>query len=240
MRGVIAVIFLVIGPLAQGQSYLWAPVPVPQGAWALLPGRAESLGIPTAQFSPETGGLVLGGAAREEDLLAGNAFLYLDGDSFLLGLREGEWTTVLRGKAGAGELVILGAGFPEGLSAFALLEALGLLPPGLDLALSPKEVPAKHPAPPEGVRLDPVLWALVGHPDWFGFARAEGIERVGLRVRAVAELSGCLSAAWEPFVRSATETLAELLLPIPLLPELAKDPAVRLVRPPHMPVPLGG
>ncbi|MCS7240914.1 MAG: hypothetical protein NZ651_06700, partial [Candidatus Bipolaricaulota bacterium] len=180
------------------------------------------------------------GATNETELLGKNAFLYLDGNCFLLGIREGEWTTLLRGSAKAAELVLFGPGTPEALSSFAFLEALGLIPPGGIVELTPKEIPSKLPAAPTGIKLDPVLWALVGHPDWFSFAKEQGLERVGIRVRVVAELSGPLSQEFEPFVRSSSENLAELLLPIPLLPELGKDPAAKIVRPPYLPVPLGG
>ena len=180
------------------------------------------------------------GATDETELLSRNAFLYLDGDFFLLGIREGTWTTILRGKPDSAELIVFGTGTPQSLAGFAILEALGLLPAGAALELSEKTVPLKLPAPPKEVKLDPILWTLVGHPDWFSFARDYGLERVGLRVRAVAELQGTLSQAFADYIRSSTDALAELLIPIPLLPELGKDPAVRLVRPPFIPHPLGG
>ncbi len=240
MRGaIIMALSLAFLGLAQGQSYLWATLSIPEEAWIALPEQAQTLGIPMARFSPETGTLSFSGAENEEELRQSNAFLFLDGDFFLLGIREGEWTTFLRGKAEAAELLLLGPGAPENLSSFALLQALGLLPAGM-VELVQKEIPQKIPAPPAGTKLDPILWALVGHPDWFGFAKAQGIERIGIRVRVVAELSAPLPQGWEPFIRSATDSLAELLLPIPLLPELARDPAVKIVRPPHEPIPLGG
>ena len=98
----------------------------------------------------------------------------------------------------------------------------------------------KLPRAPEGVRLDPTLWALVQHPDWFGAARDFGLERRGLRVLVVAEASGTLAEALEPYVVSSTERLMEILIPIPLLPELGQDPAVTMVRPPYVPHPARG
>lgn len=239
MRGVIPVIlFLSVGALAQ--PYLWATWTIPSESLAALPERAELLGIPIVRFNPEKADLVFVGATGEAELLNQNAFLYLDNDFFLIGIREGRWNTILRGSAKAAELVIFGEGAPEPLSSLAILEALGLLPPEGVVELTQKEIPTKLSAPPAGIRLDPVLWALVEHPDWFSFAQAQGLERLGLRVRVVAELCGTLSEEWEPFIRSSSGALAELLLPIPLLPELGKDPAVRIVRPPYAPVPLGG
>jgi len=226
--------------LAQGPTYLWAPCQIPTEAFSALPERAQTLSIPIARFLPEKGALEFLGAADETELLSGNAFLYLDGEFFLLGIREGTWTTILRGKPDSAELVIFGTGSPEILSSFAILEALGLLPWGEAIELAEKTVPLKLPAPPEGLKLDPILWTLVGHPDWFAFSRDYGLERAGIRVRVVAELQGSLSQAFEGYIRSSTENLAELLIPIPLLPELGKDPAVKIVRPPFVPHPLGG
>jgi len=241
MKGVIAMaLSLSFFGLAQGPTYLWAPCQIPTEAFSALPERAQTLSIPIARFLPETGALEFLGAADETELLSENAFLYLDGDFFLLGIREGTWTTILRGKPDSAELVIFGTGSPEILSSFAIPEALGLLPWGEAIELSEKTVPLKLPAPPEGLKLDPILWALVGHPDWFAFSRDYGLERVGIRVRVVAELQGSLSQDFEGFIRSSTDSLAELLIPIPLLPELGKDPAVKLVRPPFVPHPLGG
>lgn len=240
MKSVMAVLVLATSWGSLAQPYFAATWALAPEAWTALPNRAPLVGIPVARFTPEIGGLAFSGVENEGELLGQNAYLYLDGDFFLLGIREGEWTTTLRGSRDSAELVILGPGAPEALSSLAILEALGLLPAEGLIALSQKEVPRKPPAPPKGVKLDPVLWALVSHPDWLGFAQAQGLERIGIRVRVVAELSAPLAAAWEPYIRSSTEKLAELLLPIPLLPVLGQDPAVKLVRPPYTPVPAGG
>ena len=241
MKGAIPMVLsLAFFGLAQGPTYLWAPCQIALEAFSALPERAQTLSIPIARFLPEKGALEFLGATDETELLSRNAFLYLDGDFFLLGIREGTWTTILRGKPDSAELIVFGTGTPQSLAGFAILEALGLLPAGAALELSEKTVPLKLPAPPKEVKLDPILWTLVGHPDWFSFARDYGLERVGLRVRAVAELQGTLSQAFADYIRSSTDALAELLIPIPLLPELGKDPAVRLVRPPFIPHPLGG
>ena len=241
MKGAMSVILfgLSFWTLAQF-PYLEGTLVVPAEAHQALAARAQTLGLPIARFAPELGQLVLAHAQSEEELLAQNAFLYVDGEYFLLEIREGEWTTVLRGDATRAVLVIYGPGMPTGLSSLAFLEALGLLPPEGVVELTEKQVPPKLPAPPPGIKLDPVLWTLVDHPDWLGFAQAQGLTRVGLRVLVVAELTGSLASPWEPFVKSSSDALAELLIPIPLLPLLAQDPAVRIVRPPHQPVPLGG
>lgn len=242
MKGVVTVVVFagaLLG-LAQGPVYLWAPCQIPADAFATLPERTQTLSIPTARFVPETAKLEITGASDESELLSKNAFLYLDGDFFLLGIREGTWITFLRGTPKKAELILFGPGAPQALSSFAILEALGLLPSGATIELSAKQVPLRLPAPPKEIRLDPILWTLVEHPDWFAFARDYGLERLGIRVQVVAELQGTLSPTFEPYIRSATAALAELLIPISLLPDLGQDPAVKRVRPPHIPVPVGG
>jgi hypothetical protein len=51
----------------------------------------------------------------------------------------------------------------------------------------------------------------------------------------VAEASGALAEKLEPYVLSSTGTLMELLVPIGLLVDLGRDPAVKYVRPPFTP-----
>ncbi len=226
------------GAMAQGPVYFWAEIVPPEGSVAALPERAQTLSIPLAHWVEGTLGFQ--GVANEEELLLSGLFLVWDPPYFLLGLRDGAWTTILRGTPEVAELVVFGAGELADLSGPRILEALGLIAEATAVELQIKEVPLKLPAPPQGVKLDPILWALVNHPDWFGFARDYGLERVGLRVRVVAELSAPLGEAFEGYIRSSTDTLAELLIPIPMLPELGRAPEVKMVRPPYRPEPLGG
>lgn len=241
--GVIALVLGAgLGGLALSPSYLWGQLAVPEGAVAGLSARAEELGVPMAVWSE--GGLALAGAQGEEDLRSCGSYLYLDGPVFLLAMETPTERTVLRGRGSSAELIVwtgTDVVSPPGEAFFDLLRALGLLAEGGTVTLELKMLPVKLPRVPEGVRLDPVLWALVGHPDWLGAARDFGLERVGLRVRVVAEASGALSESLEPYVLSSTEALMDLLIPIPLLVDLAGDPAVRTVRPPFTPYPaLGG
>ncbi len=120
-----------------------------------------------------------------------------------------------------------------------VLAPFGLLPQTPSLTLEPYIVPAK-PAPPEGVRLDSVLYGLVLAPDWTLYARERGIERSGLRVRVVIERSapGALpSPAWELVIEAESEGFIRAQALIPRLVELARDPAVGFVRPPTRPQP---
>lgn len=232
----VGIVLVSAGTLAQGPSYFWTEVVPPAGAVAALPERAQTLGIPLAHWAE--GALVFQGVTEETELLRSERFLLWDPPYFLFAVREGNWITTLRGTQDAGELVIFGTGEPQVLSGPNSLEALGLIAAGTALELQVKEVPLKLPAAPPGMKLDPILWALVSHPDWFGFARDYGLERVGLRVRVVAELTAPLGEAFENYIRSSTDSLAELLIPIPMLPTLGLAPEVKIVRPPYRPEPL--
>ncbi|HEU68811.1 MAG TPA: hypothetical protein ENN53_06355 [Candidatus Acetothermia bacterium] len=183
------------------------------------------------------------GAADEGELLAGGVYLYLDGDHFLVGMEVGIEMAFLRGGRDRAELIVWAGGdvvIPPREEFLTLLRELGLLETGRSLTLAVVELPLKLPRVPEGMRLDPTLWALVGHPDWFGAARDYGLEQIGLRVRVVAEASGALAEDLEPYVLSSAAGLTDLLIPIGLLPALAADPAVQMVRPPYVPHPAGG
>jgi hypothetical protein len=244
VRGAVGIVLMLgigLGVLAQIPSYLWGQLAVPEGAVAELARRAKELGVPMAVWEEE--GLRFVGAPDEEGLRQAGVHLYLDGPMYLVGLETPSERAVLRGRGSIAELVLGPERGEISLPTeafFDLLQALGLLGEGCTVALELRTVPLKLPRVPEDVKLDPTLWALVGHPDWFGAAQGYALERVGLRVRVVVELLATLPLQWEPFIRSSTDSLAELLLPIPLLPELGKDPAVRLVRPPFVPHPLGG
>lgn len=230
-----------LGVLAQTPSYLWAQVAVPEGAVAGLAARAKELGVPMAVWGEEGLGFV--GALDEESLRRAGVYLYLDGPFFLFAVHTSTEQAILRGREGSAELIVWTG--TDAISApaesfFGLLQALGLLAEGCTVTLELKTLPLKLPRVPEGVRLDPTLWALVMHPDWISAARDFGLNRLGLRVRVVAEASGALAEALEPYVLSSTGSLMDLLIPIPLLPELGRDVAVKNVRPPYVPYPAGG
>lgn len=220
-------------------SYLWGEFEFPAGALEGLASRIQTESIPLARWS--AGELEFGGAADELELESSPAFAYVDGDVLFLAVQSGSIKAVLRGRYPQAEIVAMAEettlALPEGF--LELVESLGLLPEDCSVELELREVPLKLPRAPDDVRLDSVLWALVNHPDWLGFARNHGLQRVGLRVRVVAEVTGQLDARFEAYIQSSTETLAELLVPILYLPELGRDPAVSLVRPPHTPYPAG-
>lgn len=240
-RLTLAILLLASFPLfGETPKYLLGEVTLPQGALGELPARAEALGIPSLIYTQAGPQFV--GVKDESELLAAETYLIYDPPYFLLSLQTDSTRAVLRGSEQA-EMITGGRTdvlVPPPESFFDLLAALGLLPEGQTIELEAKDVPLKLPRTPEGSKLDPVLWALVGHPDWIGFARDYALERVGLRVRVVVEKQGELAASFEPYIVSSSDGLAELLLPIPLLSALGEDPAARAVRPPYIPHPAEG
>ncbi|QAA77297.1 MAG: hypothetical protein BIP78_1531 [Candidatus Bipolaricaulis sibiricus] len=229
-----------LGVRAETPRYLWAEIGLPSGAVAKLPDRAHELEVATAAWTE--GELVLMGAESEDALRAGGTYLYLDGEQFLLGVETGAERITLRGNGEKAELIVWAADglVPPSEAFFDLMRELGLLDEGITISLTVKELALKLPRVPEGIKLDPTLWALVGHPDWFGAARDFGLERVGLRVRVVAEAATALAEDLEPYVLNSSGSLTELLIPIALLSKLGQDPAVRSVRPPFTPYPAVG
>ncbi|GEM_PF-1058627 len=244
MRALIAlsVVGLLACPLPAGPpAYLRAEVSFAEGVVAGLLAQAQGLSLPTLGWT--TAGPQLYGVQSEAELLAQETFLIWDFPYFYLASQTESGLAVLRGDEERGELIAMGTGGNLPPSQFVsdfieLLTELGLLPEvGCTIQFQEIEVPHKLPPSPEGSALDPVLWGLVNHPDWLGFARDYGLELTGLRVRVVVEKEGQLASQFEPYIFASTDGLAELILPIPLLVTLGQDPAVRLVRPPYVPHP---
>ncbi|MGC9530336.1 MAG: hypothetical protein ACP5G2_07020 [Candidatus Bipolaricaulaceae bacterium] len=237
---VVGITALAMVALADVPQYLVGPLTLPEGAVQSLPERAQALEIPFGKWTAD--GLVITGAEDETELLAGRVYLLLDGDFFLLAMQSPAGRTAVRGSQQA---TLIAGGDTDVLvvppqAFFELLDQLGLLPAAETIELESRDVPLKLPRAPEGSALDSVLWALVQHPNWIGFARDYGLQRVGLRVRVVAETQGQLAARFEPYIQSSSDGLTELLIPIPLLPALGEDPAASAVRPPYLPHPAAG
>lgn len=97
----------------------------------------------------------------------------------------------------------------------------------------------KPPKPPEGARLDSVLYALMLMPDWYEFAPQHKLELWGLRVRVIVELvspEAQLAPTHNILIEARSPSgLMRVLVPIHQLVSLASDPAVKLVRPPSQP-----
>jgi hypothetical protein len=134
-------------------------------------------------------------------------------------------------------------------SAFAILNEIGLKLVQLAIVRDPvlpltieelTIVPGtKPPRPPDGVRLDSVLYALMLMPDWYEFAPQVRLELWGLRVRVIVELAtpdAQLAPTHNIIVEARSPSgLVRVLVPIHQLIVLASDPAVKLVRPPFQP-----
>lgn len=98
---------------------------------------------------------------------------------------------------------------------------------------------SKLPKPPDGVRLDSLLYGLMLMPDWYDFALQNRLELWGLRVRVIVELispEAQLSPGHDLIIEARSPSgLMRVLVPIHQLAILASDPAVKLVRPPFQP-----
>ncbi|MFN4218637.1 MAG: hypothetical protein ACK4HB_05090 [Candidatus Bipolaricaulia bacterium] len=135
------------------------------------------------------------------------------------------------------------------VSASAILDEIGvkltqlaiLANPTLPLTIEELTVVpgVKPPKPPEGVHLDPVLYALMLMPDWYEFAPQQKLELWGLRVRVIVELvspQAQLAPGHNIIIEARSPSgLMRVLVPIHQLMPLARDPAVKLVRPPYQP-----
>lgn len=97
----------------------------------------------------------------------------------------------------------------------------------------------KLPKPPDGVRLDSLLYGLMLMPDWYDFAAQNRLELWGLRVRVIVELISSdaqLALGHNLIIEARSPSgLMRVLVPIHQLTALASDPAVKLVRPPFQP-----
>ena len=135
------------------------------------------------------------------------------------------------------------------VSASAILDEIGLRLTELSILSNPTlpltieeltVVPGvKPPKPPEGVRLDSVLYALMLMPDWYEFAPQQKLELWGLRVRVIVELvspEAQLAPTHNIIIEARSPSgLMRVLVLIHQLARLASDPAVKLVRPPAQP-----
>lgn len=173
--------------------------------------------------------------------------LFVDGE--LLWLRDGDLLSTYNlrpAQTGSYELIVA----PKTtVSASAILDKIGHRLAQLAVVSDPvlpliiEELPVvpgvKPPKPPEGVRLDSVLYALMLMPDWYDFAPQARLELWGLRVRVIVELmspEAQLAPAHNLIIEARSPSgLMRVLVPIHQLVALASDPAVKLVRPPFQP-----
>ncbi len=119
------------------------------------------------------------------------------------------------------------------------LEQLAITP-GSSLSFTLQRIPEK-PRPPEGVRLDSVLYALALAPDWADFAASRGLDLLGMRIKVVVELQvpGAQLGDYHQIEEARTDDLIRVLIPVSELLRLAQDPVVKFVRLPYQPQPAG-
>ncbi len=174
--------------------------------------------------------------------------LYVDGPWFWIHLDEPDWELHLRPSSQMSHYeLIVSPKLPktalsdEDLGAIReKLTPFGVLPAGTNgLKLEPY-LPSAKPEPPEGARLDSVLYGLALAPDWNRYAREQGIELSGLRARVLIELSAPeaqLPGTLDVQIEAQSGQLVRAQVLIHQLVQLAQDPAVAFVRLPSRPHP---
>jgi hypothetical protein len=180
----------------------------------------------------------------EAALLETNPLLYVDGEFTLIRVTGPDFDYVARPGTTGYELLLiphrdLALGEPL-FTALGELQRLGVVGASPSLAFTAYlKAPGKAPAPPQGVRLDSLLYGLVLSEDWFSYAADNGLARVGLRVEVAAEKvpGGTIPESYRPYVTEETVGLAKLLVPINLLVDLARSASIGYVRPPYQPAP---
>ena len=193
---------------------------------------AQSEGFALAQFEVAN----VDEAALAAALDASSA-LIVDGSRFYLRETLETYTYTVRPSSDGYELVInpsQDVTVNDVLAAVLMdLQAFGILGSEVNLAFSSfAKADLKGPAPPVGVLIESTLYGLVVSEDWFGFAAANGLTQVGLRIEIVAEKipGGVLASDFSSFVVEESESLVKLLLPIDELLALAESASIGYVR----------
>ena len=176
-------------------------------------------------------------------LLQASELLYVDNGRFLLRIDGEDFDCIVRPyTAGYALLIIPHRDLSQGETLLAVLNSLsqmGIV--GAEVESQGitefQKTSGKLPAPPEDTAMDSALYALSVSTDWFAFAAAQNLNRVGLNVEVVAEKlpDGVLPATFQSYVVDETADFAKLMLPIHLLVDLARTPGVGYVRPPYRP-----
>jgi len=177
-----------------------------------------------------------------EVVLEEERVLVVDGERFLLRVREEGYAYAVRPAPSGYELVVspmMDLSMLDTLTTILVsLQEIGVI--GSEAGLEYRsfaKTDDKGPAPPAGAALDSSLYGLVVAEDWFEHADSKGLTRVGLRAEVVAEkLPGAaLPDEYRAFVTAETEQLVRLLLPIDQIVPLSRSSAIGYVRPPYQP-----
>ena len=173
--------------------------------------------------------------------------LYVDGQSYWLRMDDLNWRVNLRPSSTVPmsyELIVSPKLSREELTAEDLREIASLLRPFVNtpiesLSFEPLLPPSK-PEPPEGVKMDSVLYGLTLSPDWKDYATTNGIELSGLRAAVIVELSSAdaeLSAGLNLVIEAQSSGQLRAQALIHRLADLSRDPAANFVRLPNRPQP---
>jgi len=174
--------------------------------------------------------------------LGADQLLVVDGSRFLLRVADDAYTYTVRQGTDGLELVFspkADQAMDAVVAVLLDLQSLNAIGGEVDFRYRTYAVDAvKGPEPPADARIESNLYRLTVAEDWHAFAAAKGLTLVGLRVEVVAELAAgvVLQDPFAPYVESASDSLARLLLPIDLLVPLASTGGVERVRAPYEPV----
>lgn len=174
--------------------------------------------------------------------------LIVDGQEFWIRLDEPQWRVNVRpATQTAGYEFIVSPKLPKtSLSDNDLNAILDTLAPfnvlpqqSASLQLETMIQPTK-PVPPEGARIDSVLYGLTLAPDWMDYAQQQNIGLSGLRADVIVELTSAQASLPEDvdlIATSRTGALVSAQARIDQLVRLASAPSVAFVRMPNRPQP---
>ena len=167
--------------------------------------------------------------------------LIVDGQRFWIRLDDPQWRVNVRPAAQtSGYAFIVSPKLPKtSLSSDDLETILGTLAPfnvlpeqSSSIQLEPM-VQSSKPVPPEGARIDSVLYGLTQAPDWLDYARQNNIALSGLRAEIIVELTSSEASipdGVDLVATSRTGALVSAQAPIDQLVRLASAPSVAFVR----------
>jgi hypothetical protein len=187
--------------------------------------------------------------AQDRDFMTRLPALYVDGGLFLLRAVTPLYRYTVRPSptdAGRYEVTIQPTSNIGGFTAITeilqeLVKLGAIATTALDLTLEEMTLlpGSKLPKVPDGVKLDSALYGLSLMPDWHEFAATQQIDMWGLRVRTIIELTAAnaeLSPAHNLIIEARSSSgLLRALIPVHALGDVARDPAIKLIRPQFIP-----
>jgi len=207
---------------------------------ATLVQTAQSAGYSIIQYEGDVASVRRDGEDVADGLsvaLADETVLVVDSGRFYLRENSATYTFTVRPAESGYDLVINPAedlSINETLTSVLMgLQQLGIHGNDVNLEFTSfAKADLKGPASPTGVPIDSTVYGLTVAEDWFGYATANNLTQVGLRVEIVAEKipGSTLSSEFSDYVIEESETLVKLLLPIDELLTLAQSTSIGYVR----------